>query len=223
MTLPSYLAKVGPDVRKQWFVVKELYSKDGEEVGMFAANRWLQSHITRKATLAQTKNHIQRVTFHIDETTEFLKQTDSGEEYITAVLAGTDQEIFKGLMPEEVQTILSKWMKDINDDPIIGDIDHEEYDRLMEKGLSQAEFETFLKNKPGLARSVQAFLENGKLKIRAIIDKRYKQRITEQAKGVSLEGYITKNDKGRPVDAKLLGFTFGIQSQPAYKGAVLTA
>ena len=79
-----------------------------------------------------------------------------------------------------------------------------------------------LKNKKGIAKSLKAIFENGRLWVRAVIDKRYKKLI-QNSKGVSAEAFITETDDTdkKVLKADLLGFTFNINTKPADFGAVV--
>ena len=69
---------------------------------------------------------------------------------------------------------------------------------------------------------VQAAYSQGKLWVRAIVDKRYK-KIIERAKGVSAEAFCTWDESETvALDGELLGFTFNVNTTPAdYQAGVV--
>jgi len=107
------------------------------------------------------------------------------------------------------------WANYINKNPkLVGDIDHEFYDKVLQSNLSDEQVRSVLKNKKGIAKMVQAKYEKGKLWVRAIIDKRYK-KVIEKAKGVSAEAWFNGTDGKMITEGELLGFTFNVKTTPA--------
>jgi len=109
--------------------------------------------------------------------------------------------------------MLKAWAKQINENPIVGDIDHLLYDKVLKSNMSDEQIRSVLKGKPGIAKTVKAIFQKGKLWVKAIIDKRYK-RIVEKSKGVSAEAFCTW-EGNKATSGDLLGFTFNLKTSPA--------
>ncbi len=210
-SLPSYIKNKSEVLRKKWIqIFNSTYKKEGEEIAFIVANKWLKNQIKITTTTAKTEQVTREIIRFSVDTKELIKKTDNGEEYISAVLTDNLSDSEGTKLPDE---ILKKWETHINNNPIIGDIDHEEYDKLLSSGLTDEEVQERLREKPGIAKAIKAIYEKGKLWIQAIIDKRYK-KVIEKSKGVSIEAIITKDGNGKIIDGDLLGFTFGINHTP---------
>jgi hypothetical protein len=211
--IPSYVKKLSKESQEKWASVYNHFAPRGDEVAFIAANSWLQKHMSTHLAACSVKVR-SVVHFDIDTTSpEFIKRTDSGEEYITAVLQDVygDKDGVRWT-PE----ILQRFADQINNGPaLIGDIDHAEYDKILSAAMTDAEVETMFRQKKGIAKSVKAIFENGRLFIKALIDKRYKKVLQEQANGLSLEAVVTKDEDGRVTDGKLLGWTFTVKEDAA--------
>lgn len=212
--LPSYIKNKPDHIKMQWIsIFNAIYKDKGEETAFMVANGWLKRHLKKKATMI--KRSIVR--FDVDRTSpEFIKRDNSGEDYISFVLSDTqphyDGKIF-------TESLLKKWVDSINSgQTITGDFDHEYYDRLQQSGISDEQVRVELKQKKGIAKSIKAFYENGKMWIKALIDKRYKKLVEKASNGVSAEALCTF-DGNEAVDGELLGFTFNLATQPAIQGA----
>jgi hypothetical protein len=213
MNPPGYVTKLG--VEQQWTSVYHQYENQGSEVAFIAANSWLNNHLS--TFTAQSKQVRDVVKFRVELGEDFIKRTDDGEEYITAVL----QDVFGDA--DGVQwtpEVLVKFAEEINRNGIVGDIDHSEYDRILSDALTDEQVRAMLSQKGGIAKAVRAVFQDGKLFIKALIDKRYKKQIQE-AKGLSLEAVVTKDLTGRVTDGNILGFTFAVNSEPANPRAVV--
>lgn len=213
--LPSYVKKLPLAAKKKWIsIFNSVYAKEGEKQAFLVANTWLKKHIKKKQTVARTEHIRERVLFEIDTSSEFIKRTADGDEYISFKLADNIKDSLGLQLPEFV---LRSWEKAINADPIVGDVDHEEYDKLLEAGYSDEQVREMLREKSGIAKSIKAVYEKGKLWVRAIIDKRYKNLIAK-SKGVSMEAIVTKDADGNVIGGDILGFTFGIKHNPVVVG-----
>jgi hypothetical protein len=220
--LPSYVKGRSEAVKKKWIAIFNAVDKtDGESKAFAIANTWLKKQVKEKKVVARTEASVERLFFTIDSS-NLIKRTDDGEEYISAVLS--DDLPYKtptGEMEHFPRHVLEKWAKQINSEILVGDIDHEEYDKVINQVNSVDEMKLLMKRKPGIAKTVKAILDDGKLWIRALIDKRYK-KVVEQAKGLSIEAYVTKrNPDGSIADADLFGFSFGVNHQPVNPRAVI--
>jgi hypothetical protein len=170
---------------------------------------------TRKATITNGLNTL-RLDIQ-DHGGEILIRDDDGEYYFDAVLMGIDEHIDgKRISPE----LLQKWTDHINENGLVADVDHLQIKKLIERGYTPQKIKDYMKSKPGIAKTVKAYFEDGVLRIRAWIDKRY-QSIMKKVKGLSLESFVQydDNDPNLAVDGDLFGFTFNVNTSPAYLGA----
>jgi hypothetical protein len=212
--IPSYVTNQSKEVQKRWLeIYNSVLKSKGKEAALLSANLWL------KKTLEQNKKFIKRdiITFDVDTSKGFICRADDNSEYITLVLNTTEPHKDGRVFSEE---LLRKWADSINNSPIVGDIDHKLFYNLMSGYNSDAKIKTILKNKPGIAKTLKAVYEDGKLWVRAIIDKRYRNLINK-SKGVSAEALITEVDDSdaKVLSADLLGFSFNINTTPADYGA----
>lgn len=209
MNTPTYIKE---KYQNNWNQVNNHFG--GGEQGIVAANTWY------KKTLAndiEAYNHTQVrevISFDVDNSQSFIKRAENGDEYISFKLADVNMDKFGVQLPE---FLLRTWEAQINENPIVGDIDHEEYDRLLQAGFTDEEVKTRLKDKPSIAKTVRAVFQKGKLWVRAVLDKRYRELI-QKSKGVSLEAIITRDNDGNVVSGDLLGFTFGVKHNPVIDG-----
>jgi hypothetical protein len=219
-TLPSYVNKLSDALKLKWVTIyNAAYEKYGEDKAMIIANTWLKQNIKKQETVAKTENKVSLIRFTIDDSKELIKKTEDGDDYVDFVLTDTLPDSQGDSYP---LSLLEKWQKQINSgDMIIGDTDHLEYDKLLEQGYSLDEIMNRLKEKKGIAKTLKAIIDKGKLWVRAIIDKRYKKLIKEKAKGVSLEALVTRNSEGDIIDGELGGFTFGVNCNPVNQRAVI--
>ena len=220
MKIPSYVKKLSESIQDKWVELSNIATeKYGEDKALIIANTWLKGNITSRQAIAQTQRKLTLVQFHVDDSKELIKRSEAGDEYIDFVLTDTLPD------KEGVQyplKLLEKWAKKVNEgDMLLGDIDHAEYDRLLASGLGADEVIEKLKSKTGIAKGLKAIINDGKLWIRAIIDKRYKSMIKNKAKGVSLEALLVRDSDGNIVDGDLGGFTFGVNCDPVNDRAVI--
>lgn len=211
--LPSYVANKSDTVKHKWMqIFNSVYEKYGEEKAFIVANTWLKRHLGKTSAVeAKTINSpkLEILNFQVSNS-GFISKTEDGQEYMEYTLVNTKPDKEGDSWPIEV---INKWNDFINSgNVLVGDIDHEEYNKWITSGLPESEIIAKIKSKPGIAKAIQSFIENGALKIRTFIDKRYK-KLVSAANGVSLEAIITRNESGRIIDGNLLGFTFGI-NQP---------
>jgi len=213
--LPSYVKDKPKEVRAKWIhIFNSVYAEHGEEMAFIVANKWL------KRFYAENK-YIKRsiVVLSVDKSQGFIKRSDDGNEYITLLLGDLEPHLDGKVYTEE---LLKGWADDINKgETVIGDIDHTSYDKILSSLMTDEQVKAYLKRKPGIAKSVKAIFDKGKLWIRAMIDKRYR-RIIENSKGVSAEAIV--NTDGQNIkNGKLLGFTFNVNTTPAVRNAGVVA
>lgn len=203
--IPEYVKTKPLKVQQGWETTYKKYSVQGHEYGVIAANTWLLEQKKKEKVVRTT------LKFDVNSSQGFLKRSDDGEDYISLVL--------NSIIPNKdgktfTEKILNKWAEQINSKGIVGDIDHGEYDRLLMSGMTDEEVMEHLKGKPGIAKAIKAVVQDGKLWVRAFIDKRYR-KIIEKAKGVSSESFVTCDDNNNVVDGDILGFTFNVMTEPA--------
>lgn len=236
--LPEYVRKQPSEMRQRWIAIYEtVFASTGDTTrALLAANVWLRSRVmkqlaeeslaqnppespTKELVAARSSRRILK--FSVDTTKEFIKRSDSGEEYIVAMLQDVYGDSDGMRWSAE---LLQKFADQINSGKVIvGDVDHEEWDRVLDTATTDGEITARLSEKRGIAKSVQASFEDGKLWVKALIDKRYKKLLKEQAKGLSLEAVVTRNDNGSVVDGEILGFTFIVDDVPANPRTAIVA
>lgn len=211
--LPEYVKNKPESIRKKWVTIfNAVVDSEGEDAALLAANSWLKRELDTQSSFLKRSV----IKFDVDTSSGFIKRSDDNEDYVTLVLNTTESHRDgKKFSPG----LLQKWADSINNNPIVGDIDHELFDKVLSSVNSDAAVQGILKSKKGIAKTLKAIYENGKLWVRAIIDKRYK-KVIENSKGVSVEAFITeKTSNDEILDADLLGFTFNINTTPADYGA----
>jgi hypothetical protein len=206
--LPSYVKGRPREIVTKWVeIFNQVCDSNGPELAFIVSNKWLTKYYT-------DHKYVKRciISLDVDSSQKFISRSDDGEEYVTLVLGSTEPHKDGMIYSEE---LLKKWEGDINQGKLSigGDLDHELYDKLLDSGLSDETIRKELKSKPSIAKAFKAIYENGKLFLRAMIDKRYRKIINE-SKGVSAEAFV-KMDKNKAIDGELLGFSFNVKTTPA--------
>ena len=221
MIMPKYVENRSPEVRNTWSsIATSVAEREGFDAGYLAANVWLRGQVREQVTLARAGKHIERVSFLVDDSTEFISRGEDGEDYIRFTLSESTPDKTGLTIPEH---ILKKWADWINThQDAIGDFDHAEYDKIMANAVSDSEVKELFKQKKGIAKAIRAVYEDGKLWVKAQIDKRYSARLNElkQKKGVSLEASLIRDENGSIIDGDLLGFTFTLPGNQLHPNAV---
>ena len=210
-SLPKNVKKLSTALRSKWVnVFNTVFKKEGEEMAFIVANKMLLREASKPKQVAKSlKTRV--IKFDLDTEGKFIKKSADGEEYVSFTLADTlpdgDGESFTA-------ELLQKWADDINaGNVIVGDFDHKEYDNIVQTSGSSDEIGQRLRNKQGVAKTIKAVFEKGKLWVKALIDKRYR-KIIEKA-GVSLEAYISDSINNVATEGRLDGFSFMINEQAA--------
>jgi hypothetical protein len=214
--LPAYIKNVDVETRRKWIdIFNTVSAKEGEQMAFLIANTWLKRQIKKQSIETRTNKQVERVSFEIDSSKETITRTENGDEYISFKLAEVGLDKLGVAWPE---FLLTKFQKQINNGiPVYGDIDHNEMHRLIKANAPDEELETRLREKPSIAKAVQAIFEKGKLWVKALIDKTFKKDILD-SKGVSLEAVIERDENNNIIDGNLLGFTFGVNDDPVFEG-----
>ena len=147
-------------------------------------------------------------TFNIDTKDDiFIQKADDGEFYIEGILSDIYPDSEGWSFTEET---LKDFANQINEISICGGITHQEWKELQMKysHLSEEEFiQKARTERKGILKTVKAVYENGKLWIKAIVDKRYANQVKKFNK-ISLEAIIPKQfqQAGKYLGGKILGF-----------------
>jgi len=214
---PEYVKKLGEQVTKKWTAAYTASLPYGEGPAFFAANNFLQNNLIQESIMARTKevSQIETFTISLEGSEQIISRTEDGDEIISFKLADVFEDKYGVKLPED---ILQSWADAINSGKtLLGDLDHDYLNELYAQGLSLQEIKKAMNQKPGIAKTIKAVLDNGRLWVQAVLDKRYK-KIVEKSKGVSLEAHIKRDAQGNVVDGSLLGFTFGIKKDPVIQG-----
>jgi len=205
--LPRYVKNRSEHIKKKWVkLFNDAYRAYGGKRAMLIANLWLKKQVTSSGFMKRST-----LKFEVYEDKGFLSRSKDGQEYITLVLNTTDAHRDGIVFTEE---LLKDMAKQINKEPIVGDIDHALYKKILQSGMSDEQVKRVLRSKPGIAKTVKAIYDKGKLWVRAIIDKRYR-RLIQKSKGVSSEIFYSNRGNNTISAAELLGFTFNVKTTPA--------
>ncbi len=121
----------------------------------------------------------------------FINKGADGEYYLEATLSDVGVDTQGKRFTREA---LMGYAKQINEYGIAGFITHADWDhfKMENSHLSESEFIAKARNeRKGILKTVRAVYEKGKLWIKALIDKRYLNRI-KQFKKVSIEALVPK-------------------------------
>jgi len=220
MTVPNYVEKLPASIKARWVALFEsVAKKEGDAIALIAANKWLKRQIKKTSVEGKTDKafFIEKISFDLSDT-QLIKNTDDGEEYVEFIL--TDDKMIKNgdIYPT---ALLKKWVSQVNSQTFVGDIDHEEYNSIVSNTETVEQAASIIKSaKRGIAKTVKAIFDKGKMWVKAMIDKRY-SKLIKSAKGVSLEAIVTRDADGKIVDGDLLGFTFAVNREPVNPRAVI--
>lgn len=226
LLLPDFVKGLPENLQFGWLnVYREIYTDYGENLARIGANNWLKRELdliqednsivpedgldTPKEELVEEEKSPIKITFEIDSKEGILVKRDAqGNDYIDMVLQDCLTPDHDGQMWSE--KLLQKWADEINSGKVevLGDIDHEDYDDIVEKHFDIDTIKRKLaerKQTNSIAKGVQAIVDKGRLWLRALIDKRYKKLITKGT-GVSIEAYADRKQVHE--DGDLLGFSF---------------
>lgn len=151
-------------------------------------------------------------TFKATPAEQFIERTESGhliQNYILTDLFPDNE----GTAPTE--EMLNKWAAELNEHKPEVDTDHLLFEKMKEQYGGQVSLvQRAMRFKKGIAKTVKAFVEKGKLIVSLMFDKRY-ERFVERVKGLSVEAAVTVNDAtGKWEDGQLFGYTLAIDKNP---------
>lgn len=219
-TLPAYVQKLPTSFKAKWIIIfNKVEATDGANAALMVANQWLKKQIKVSSVEGKTDKayFMERIQLQLSDT-QLIKKSDDGEEYIDFVLTDLGADSRGDSYPE---SLVTKWVDQVNNGAFVGDIDHKEYDDIVGRATTIEQAAELIKSaKRGIAKTVKAVFDKGKMWVRAVIDKRYKKLI-EKANGVSLEAIVTRDADGNVIDGDLLGFTFAVEQNPVNPRAVI--
>lgn len=145
-----------------------------------------------------------------------IKNSDNGEIELDAVLATTEARKTDGYRFDE--EALSRIAEQINTEgSTFPDIDHETLTKLeAEFGYDPEVLAAAIKREKGVFTKIKAVVRDGKLWIKAFLDKRYKNYVDRFSK-LSIEALAKPTADRRLVAPRYLGFTF--TDNPQLSGA----
>ena len=189
------------EVKQEWVKAYAGAKKEGfdEKVSYKVANKWIQNWHKENAL------NIQNVHMNfVENNNQILMQDAQGEVYFDAILGSEVHDSTDGW--QYSPGLLKKWADQLNENNFSGDINHEWTQNLLQKFSNHDDIKALAKVKPGLTKKVKAWYEDGVLKIRGWIDKRYKP-LLEKANGLSLEAHVA--NRGKTVTGgDLVGWSF---------------
>jgi len=226
--LPPSVKKVLPVSGQKLFLQvfnKEFAKTKGDETMSFRV-AWgvVKKQFKKKGTkwVANSSDFVNPEFFEfelIPSGTEIVINDEDGELVMDAVLADTSknkQGLHFGL--EELKDIADQ----INmNGSTLPDISHMTWGEInkdyLQQFLSDEELVNLMKKRKGVFKDIKALVKEGKLWIRAKLDKRYKNHV-DKFKGVSIET-VAKRNGDKLINPLYMGFTF--TDNPALKEALI--
>jgi len=209
-SLPDYILKLDPSLRKKWVsIFNSVHSKEGEKMAFLVANSWLNDSMTKRSS-----NYKKNEKLLMERAKGTLTKRADGNFTIDFMLTD-DKRDSLGL--RIAPGLIQKWASQINNGilRLFGDADHKEYDIVADSSLTPEEAIRVLHDtKKGFAKGIKAFVKNGALWVRALVDGKA-MKIIDKARGVSLEANLDIDPRtNTAVDGELGGFTFATKTNP---------
>lgn len=180
-----------------WTIVKGKFRKQ-------ANGTW----VARTDAFKQTEYFV----FDAKPAEQFIERTENGHIIHNYIL--TD------LFPDSLGTaptegMLNEWAAWLNEHKPEVDTDHSMFQKMKEQyGGNVSMVERAMKFKKGIAKTVKAFVDKGKLIVSLMFDKRYERHV-EKVKGLSVEAAVTvDDDTGKWSDGKIFGYTLALDKNP---------
>jgi len=176
--------------RVAWELVKKRFTRVGTE--------WVAKGMSRKMFVFDMK-----VSDNV-----FIKKADDGEYYLEATLSDTD---FDGEGNKFTAEALEDYATQINTFGVSGNITHKSWDEftLENSHLSEEDFVKKARSeRKGIFKTIKAVFKEGKLWIKALIDKRYMNHVRKFNR-VSIEALVPSRYQDNKVYQKggyVLGF-----------------
>lgn len=220
--LPEYLHKVLPPAGLELFL--ELYNSAfknyNEDTAFQMAWEGVKLKFQREGDNIVIHNHYYQAEPEVHslemspEETNIAINSETEEIIMDAVLADTNPNSDGKFFSEKELVALAEQINVFGS--TLPDVDHEKLMGLVKKyGRDSESIRLALKNEKGLMKTIKASVEKGRLWIRAVLDKRYKNHL-EKFKGLSIEAFADV-ENGEFKNAEYLGFTF--TNNPKLKGA----
>lgn len=136
-----------------------------------------------------------------------IRNSDNGELEMDIVLANTSPRKSDGnYFTEEELQIMAEQINSYGS--TLPDVDHAVMQKLLAQyGNNKVAILNAVKKEKGIFKKIQALVREGKLWVRAIFDKRYKNHVQKYNK-VSIEAFATPDNSGRLRNPTYVGFTF---------------
>lgn len=243
--LPSYVERMPFEVKVGWMKSFNLaLDQYGESRALSIANLWAMRKLDDLKNNPQPNDYSQEVKEKVDsfeDQSEILAKSKEAE-FVSFKLAPKNQEmisysqdgaiIIEAVLADNTYSSDGKRFTDealismaqqINENGMaLPDIAHEEYNELLETSTSAEQFKEELKKKKGILKKVKALYHDGKLLIKAWLDKRYKRHV-DVFKSLSIEAYspIDRQEDDKYLWAEPLSFTF--TNNPKISGANIIA
>lgn len=227
MIVPSSVAKILPAEGVQFYEQSftKLYNSLGSEElaheGAWTLTR-ARMRVVGEELVACSEDFIapQLFQFALQPAEEILiKNHDDGTIELDAVLATTEARRSDGKAFDE--EALHELARQINEEgSTFPDVDHAILAKLAEKyGPDADAIKANIKREKGVFNRIKAAVKDGKLWIKAFLDKRYKNYV-ERFSNLSIEAFATPVN-GRLTKPKYLGFTF--TNTPQLAGAQIAS
>lgn len=228
--LPKGINNVLPNSGKDFFrkTANNSFERTNNEVlAMKVAWQLTKAKFRRQGNqlVALSSDFIEPVLFQFDlvpSGSELIVNEENGDITIDAVLADnkeftnpSGQKRFFSI--EDLQSLANQINEEGSTNPLTG---HDEvYKLVMKYGYNYEAIKRELGKNRGFIKNIKAVVEKGKLWIRALLDKRYKNHI-QKFKGVSLEAFSTPVGN-RLTNPRHLGFIF--TNNPRVEGAQIAS
>jgi cation transport regulator ChaB len=224
--IPKSIKKILPESGQLMFVeaFNKSYAKNKDEVlatkvsWEIVKNKFKQTN-TGLVAMSDSFKPKKLFTFQASPVKDvFVSNAENGEIIMDAVLADTNFNT-DGFKFRE--TDLQSLADQINTyGSTLPDVEHETLDVLQRQFTSYPQLVKELQKRKGVFTRIKAAVEDGKLWIKAWLDKRYKNHV-EKFKGLSIEALATDDGDGVYKNPKYLGFTF--TNTPKLVGATIAS
>jgi len=217
MKTPSSLKNLPTGAQKLYVQVAQSQSHKGEAKASKIAWGVVKSKFTpapngtwvARTDAFQTTKYF---TFNATPAEQFVERTEAGNIIHNYILTDLFPDN-KGTAPTE--SMLNTWAAWLNENKPEVDTDHQMFEKMKEQyGGNVGLVERAMRFKKGIAKTVKAFVDKGKLVVSLMFDKRYERHI-EKVKGLSVEAAVTVDDNtGEWEDGKLFGYTLAMNKNP---------
>lgn len=248
--VPSYVERLPFTVKVGWLKVYNIaLDQYGETSALSMANLWALRKLDEIAAKPKVEDFSDELVkrqlaeeMPAEPVQEVVAASKEAKEFVSIKLTAKNSEMISYSSDGEIvlEAILadntySSDGKKFSDEALIAmaeqintkgmampDIAHEEYNSLLETCADAEDFKSQLRERKGLLKKVKAFYQNGKLLIKAWLDKRYKNH-TDIYKSLSIEAYspMDRQEGDTYLWAEPLSFTF--TNNPKIAGADVLA